>query len=172
MKLSEKMSKYGIVIALIFVIITTILMLGRNKNIVYYMKNGLENPDILQYYKEDIENVETMTNGTIKIRYYDIDLNEDGMDDKIVYIRSPLHTGSHGDSFTILLNEGSGYTKILTMAISLYYQDVELTPIGEVYIMKDKTNGFHDIKVSTDEYRFFLKYENGRYQYVRMENEL
>lgn len=167
MKLNKRIIKYGVIVIfllIIAIVVFVILGIRKNRNILYNMKDGLENADLLQYYEEDIKEVQMMSNAPITIRYFDIDLNDDGLKDKIVYITSSFHSGSHGDYFSILLNKGNDYEEILIMTLSLYHQ-YEDKVLGEVYIMKDMTNGFYDLKVKTDKNQFILKYKNGWYEY-------
>lgn len=42
-------------------------------------------------------------------------------------------------------------------------------PFGQVYILNSKTNGYHDLEIFTDETHFFLKYQNGAYQYISID---
>lgn len=134
-------------------------------NILEAMKNGMNDETLQSYYAEDIYDVKTMTNGTIDIRYYDVDLNSDKLDDKLVIIRSPLHSGTAGDKFAILLNDGKSYTEITEVSwyLSLLYQDNNYTPVGAVYVLKNETNGFRDIEIVSGDNRFILKYIDEKY---------
>ena len=167
-----KLRKKSIIIKLLIFIllliiataISTVWTREKEQNIVLKMKDGLENPEILEFYRQDIIDVKTITNSKIiDIKYYDADLNEDGFVDKIVYIRSPLHSGAHGDNLSILLNDGKSYRKIFSISIPLMCQDTDMTVIGEMYILKNKTNGFYDIRLSDGENIILLKYENDIY---------
>ena len=63
------------------------------------MSNGLENEIIRAISDNDIRDVYEMTYAKyIEIWYYETDLNDNGHDDIIVIVRSPLHSGSHGDN--------------------------------------------------------------------------
>ncbi len=143
-----------------------------NINILEYLKDGMENPAIVDYYQEGINDVMTISNSKhIAIRYYETDLNDDGMEDLIVLIMSPLHSGSHGDEFDILFNNGSSYLKnrmgytfrLLSETNNIY------APFGKIYVLQSKTNGYHDLEIFTDETHFFLKYQNGAYQYISID---
>ena len=143
-----------------------------NINILEYLKDGMENPAIVDNYQEDINDVMTISHSKhIAIRYYETDLNDDGMEDLIVVIMSPFHSGSHGDDFDILFNDGNAYLKnrmgytfrLLNGASNNY------VPFGKIYILQSKTNGYHDLEIFADGIHFFLKYENGAYQYVPIE---
>lgn len=145
---------------------------NNNVNVLEYMKDGMENSAITDYYQEDINDVMTISHSKqIAIRYYETDLNDDGMEDLIVLIMSPLHSGSHGDEFDILFNDGTsylknrmGYTFRLLSGTSNNY-----APFGEIYVLQSKTNGYHDLEIFTEETHFFLKYQNGAYQYVSID---
>ena len=141
-----------------------------NINILEYMKDGMENSSIVDYYHEDIRDVMTITSSMIEIRYYEADLNDDGMNDLIVSLISLLHSGTQGDSFQILFCNGEHYLKNrISYTFRLYYQNDDYTPIGQVYILPSKTNGYHDLEIFTDETHLFLKYQNGAYQYISID---
>lgn len=131
-------------------------------NILLDMRDGLSDADILAYYKSDIEDVEAITNGGITIDYYDVDLNEDNQMDKIVHIRSALHSGSHGDMLNILIKDGNGYREALTGTYRLFSQ-WEDDPLGEIYIMESISEGFHDIRMISDGVEIILQYEEDVY---------
>ena len=101
----------------ILICITAILFIILNKNgdkpinILVHMENGMDDPAMTAYYQQEISDVEDLTNGTIDIWYYPMDLNSDGREDRIVIISSPLHSGSSGDYLEILLNNGTSYVK-------------------------------------------------------------
>ena len=145
--------------------------IDENINILEYMKDGMENAAIVDYYQEDIYNVMTMTNSKmIEIRYYEVDLNDNGMKDLIVSFISPLHSGTQGDSFQILFCDGKHYFKNhISYTFKLYYQNRDYTPVGQVYILPNKTNGYHDLEIFTDETHFFLKYQKGAYHYIAID---
>ena len=175
MKLNKKSIIIKLLIFILLLIIATTISIvwtrGKEQNIVLKMKDGLENPEILEFYKQDIIDVETVTKGTIRIKYYDIDLNDDGLKDKIVYIASPLHSGSYGDSFNILINNGESYDRILYWTIWLcdqYYDEdgEEVIEVGELYVLPEKTNGFHNIEIFDLIFRnrSILTYVDGEYQ--------
>lgn len=140
----------------------------KNINILEYMKDGMENPAIVDYYQEDIHDVMAITNSKMmEIRYYEVDLNDDGINDLIVSLISPLHSGSQGDSFQILFGNGEYYLKNrISYTFRLYCQNADYTPIGQVHILPSKTNGYYNLEIFADGSHFFLKYQNGAYQYV------
>ena len=138
-------------------------MCGSNDNILKDWKDGFFEPTILEYYQEDITDVETLTNGSISIKYVDVDLNDDEQIDKIVFIRSPLHTGTKGDTLNILINEQGEYRLAVMGVYSLFSQEDEV--VGAIYILKNRNNNFHDIKIVEGEAEeILLYYTEGRYQ--------
>lgn len=175
-----KLSKKSIIIKLLIIILLLVIAAAigivwireKEQNIVLKMKDGLENPEILEFYKQDIIDVKTITNSKIiEIKYYDIDLNDDGLMDKLVYIESPLHSGSMGNSFNILINNGESYDRILYCTLLLwdqYYDEnwEEFEEVGELYVLPEKTNGFHNIEIFSLRFgnRLLLTYEDGKYQ--------
>lgn len=140
----------------------------RNVSMLNNVCDGMGNPEIVAYYQKEIDDVKTITNSkSINIKYCEADLNEDGRNDYIVFIRSVLHTGSHGDTFEILMNEGNSFREALSMVVPLFYQDKNMSVIGEILELNTKTNGYRDLEVmSGNDTHFFLKYDGAGYQYV------
>ncbi|WP_092454693.1 hypothetical protein [[Clostridium] fimetarium] len=140
-----------------------------DKNILPKMQDGLENSDILIYYKQDIDDVNNVTNSkSIKIWYYDIDLNDDGLVDKIVIIRSSLYSGSQGDTFDILIRKSNGTFMNASpfSVIPLYTQDNIPEKDTSVAILKARSNGFYDIEIRKpgDIKYFKLEFDGARYK--------
>lgn len=131
----------------------------------FYLNKKTEDGEIVQ---DSIDDVKAITNSkSISIKYCEADLNEDGRNDYIVFIRSVLHTGSHGDTFEILMNEGNSFREALSMVVPLFYQDKNMSVIGEILELNTKTNGYCDLEVmSGNDTHFFLKYDGAGYQYV------
>lgn len=140
-----------------------------DENILLLMTNGMEDTSIVEIYQKDIDNVEALTQGEIKIYQYEIDLNEDSQVDKIVCIQSSLHSGSHGDTVQILINENGEYREVLHDTYRLFMQDSSYKALGEIYILPSKQDGFKDIQVKTDEAKLILRYESGRYHIDQVE---
>ena len=135
-------------------------------NLLEYMKDGMEDTSITEYYASDIEQLRTiMENKSVHIRYCDCDLNDDGLPDKVVILRSSYHTGSHGDRFEILLNKGEAYVPVFEAAFGLCMQDESMTPAGEVSLLESVHEGFHDIRVCPNGNEGLLTYINGTYDY-------
>ena len=135
-------------------------------NLLEYMKDGMEDTSITEYYASDMEQIQTiMENKSVRIRYCDCDLNDDGLPDKIVILRSSYHTGSHGDWFEILLNKGETYIPVFGAAFGLCMQDESMTPAGEVSLLESVHEGFHDIRVCPNGNEGLLTYINGTYDY-------
>ena len=134
-------------------------------DIVKKMNTGLENELIRTIYANDIQDVYAMTNSKhIEIWYYETDLNDDGYNDIITIVRSPLHSGSHGDSFDIWINDGYGeYDEVSSVSVvKILADNPEYN--GKIYIANKKTNGFRNIDIKCDN-DINLMYENGKYRY-------
>lgn len=128
------------------------------------MENGLEDPVMNAYYSDEISDVEELTDGTIEIWYYPLDLNGDNREDRIVIISSPLHSGSAGDRLEILLNDGLLFEKIsVGLTVRLLAQSPQYTPIGGIYILKSSHEDFCDIEIQSES-TFLLVYQDGEYQ--------
>ena len=80
-----------------------------NRNILKHMKDGLENTAIMAVYQDGFSDMANITDEPAIVNYIDIDLNNDGQIDKIVIIRSVVHTGSRGDTFEFLLNDKGSF---------------------------------------------------------------
>lgn len=154
----------------ILICITAILFIILNKNgdkpinILDHMENGMDDPAMTAYYQQEISDVEDLTNGTIDIWYYPMDLNSDGREDRIVIISSPLHSGSSGDYLEILLNNGTSYVKgSVGLTVRLLRQSQKYVPVGGIYILQSRHEGFCDIEVQSED-AFLLVYREGSYR--------
>lgn len=120
------------------------------EDIVPKMKDGLQDLAMSKYYKTEMEAAKE-TAKSIFIRYYEVDLNDDYRKDRIVYLATVYPSGEYADSFQILLNTGDSYKKIEELPVSLftYHEDEDDYINAEmIYIMDDKSNGFHDIEIT------------------------
>ncbi|MDL2281476.1 hypothetical protein LJC10_06450 [Selenomonadales bacterium OttesenSCG-928-I06] len=162
-------------------------------NILEFMKDGMEDTVVSDFYQQDIKDVQTLTNRPIKIKYFDVDLNDDGLQDKIVIISSSLHSGSAGDAFRILINDGNSYVnscyltvRLMSHFVNSNFPSRSLEPY--VRILTEKKDGFRSlevffensiyqlqqdkigkneyIKVSNKQVTFRLEYKDGKYNYV------
>lgn len=138
----------------------------QQKNMLLHLKNGLDDSVLTAYYQQDIDDVKKFSNSDIQIEYYDVDLNGDGWKDKIVTIRSPLHSGAMGDSFQILLNDGIDNYEVIYYGIHRFYvQNSNGNEIlGVVHLLNNKTNGFYDIEIISEDSETIIQYEDGRYR--------
>jgi len=118
-------------------------------------KCGLDNPILLDYYAEEIRDVNDLTDSKcIWIDSYYADLNADGLIDALIILDSVLHSGSAGLRFEILVNNGDGtYREVFRtrMRISNFSAANEPEPIDEFFISLNSTNGFFDIYIIRDE---------------------
>lgn len=137
----------------------------KEEDIIFYMWSALGDPVIEEYYHQDIEEVKKFSNGDIEIRDYNFDLNADGVSDKIVTICSPLHSVAMGDTLQILLNDGTGnYETIFDGNYPLYTQDESRERVGNINILNNKTNGFYDIEIISEDSETIIKYADGGYR--------
>jgi len=131
-------------------------------NIVPLMLDGLENELIRMMYADDIRDVYEITYAKhIEIWYYEIDLNDNGYKDIIAIVRSPLHSGSRGDSFNIWTNNGNDeYNYILGLTARIIADDPEYS--GSIYISNENTNGFKNVHIISEN-DIKLVYQDGKY---------
>jgi hypothetical protein len=125
--------------------------------------DGFENQTIIDFYLDYINDVEQMTNSKeIFIDYATYDLNDDELNDYLVFISSPLHSGSHGDTFHVLLNKGDGsYDIIASLTVPMYDQTDRRNPV--VFVSSEKTNAYYDIILHQIDSLVILNYYNGGY---------
>ena len=125
-------------------------------------KEGLNDDVLKEYYKEDISDVMSMTEAKhIVIRYFDYDLNSDGLTDKFVIVASPIHSGSSGDSVDILINNGDGtYKNVSHYVMQILNQDT--MKISSPIYISTQANGYHDI-ILIGEKTYRLTFDGDRY---------
>lgn len=138
------------------------------RNILDFLKDGSIDPVVSGIYAKDIADATEMTNSSAIIKYVDTDLNDDGYDDKIVIIRSPLNSGSQGDKFEVLVFDVGFFETKYSGVVRLLSQDGQV--IGSLIISNKTTNGFKNIIIKTDNKDFMLKYDGDLYQYYNMDS--
>lgn len=168
MKLSKKMF-----CSMILVISMILLFFSANNqktsNYPYHIaetkkfKDGLTDSAIMEFYQEDIEELKKISDIPIEIHYCDVDLNDDGVDEKIVTIRSAYHSGSHGDYFGILGKIEDSYEGLFSCTVPLWNASDNVF-VGKVYILESMSDGYHDIEIIADGADTVLRYEEGKYQ--------
>ena len=93
------------------------------------------------------------------VRAFEIDLNDDGEKEIVGMVYSTLYLGTAGYSMFILQKQQSEYKDISILVFE---------PQKKVYILKNKTNGYHDIKLSGSNHncvQYVAKYKDGMYQW-------
>ncbi|MCH5280643.1 MAG: hypothetical protein J1E61_04175 [Lachnospiraceae bacterium] len=141
----------------------------KEANILDQMQDGMENPDLLDFYREVIEDVYEITDSKhIEIRYYEVDLNQDHKNDYIVIVRSSLTSGALGDSLDVLLNTGNSYFEADKLSVTRLL-DWRGTPIGTLAISNYTTNGCYDLKFYNDGETFYLVYDGETYCFMSEE---
>ena len=93
------------------------------------------------------------------VRAFEIDLNDDGEKEIVGMVYSTLYLGTAGYSLFILQKQQSEYKDISILVFE---------PQRKVYILKTKTNGYHDIKLSGSNHncvQYVAKYKDGMYQW-------
>lgn len=116
-------------------------------------KDGLNDDILKEYYKQDIEEVTSITTAKhIVIRYFDYDFNSDDLTDKFVIVASPLHSGLGGDTIDILINNGDGTYSDVAGYIMRILNHSTMEIVSSIYI-STPTNGYHDIKIFGEQMR-------------------
>ena len=93
------------------------------------------------------------------VRAFEVDLNDDGEKEIVGVVYSTFYLGTAGYSLFILQKQQSGYKDISILVFE---------PQRNVYILKTKTNGYHDIKLSGSNHncvQYVAKYKDGMYQW-------
>ena len=91
---------------------------------------------------------------------FEVDLNEDGINEIIGLVYSTFYWGTAGYSLFILQKQPNGYKDISTLVFE---------PQEIVDIRSEKTNGNHDIKLTGsngDNVQYVAKYKDGMYQWA------
>lgn len=91
---------------------------------------------------------------------YEVDLNDDGINEIIGFVNSTLYWGTAGYSLFILQKQPNGYKNIAYL--------LNFEPKKDFYILNTRTNGYRNIKLhgsSAHKFKpFTVKYEDGHYQ--------
>ena len=93
------------------------------------------------------------------VKAFEVDLNDDGEKEIVGMVYSTFYLGTAGYSLFILQKQHSGYKNISILVFE---------PQRKVYILKTKTNGYHDIKLSGSNHncvQYVAKYKDGMYQW-------
>ena len=93
------------------------------------------------------------------VKAFEVDLNDDGEKEIVGMVYSTLYLGTAGYSLIILQKQQSGYKDISILVFE---------PQRNVYILKNKTNGYHNIKLSGSNHncvQYVAKYKDGMYQW-------
>ena len=127
--------------------------------VLEYMGNGMGDPILREIFAEDISDVDDAIQQGIalvplSILYFDIDLNDDGRDDKIVFLESSLHHGSAGNPMCIVLNTEDGYVCdnlafITRVASNLFCGDT-VSGDNSICILNKKSDGFSIIEIISE----------------------
>ena len=91
---------------------------------------------------------------------FEVDLNEDGIKEIIGLVYSTFYWGTAGYSLFVLQKQPNGYKDISTLVFE---------PQEIVDIRSEKTNGYHDIKLTGsngDNVQYVAKYKDGMYQWA------
>jgi len=120
-----------------------------------YFKDGMNDPSIVEYFAEDIEDVREMTiSKIITIEYASVDLNSDGLLDRVVIIASSLHSGSAGDTVYIYINENDSMFKLVgNYSFQVHYQYESCFKkgtdlISPFFVSQQQKNGYKNIAVN------------------------
>lgn len=162
MKLNKKHLISAISLGLGVIMLTGFSACKVERNELDYMVNGEENSVVNEFYYSDRQDVESVSEVKMVLKYVDVDLNDDGLDDKFVIIRSPIHSGSHGDTFEILLNDNGNYEPVFNGVFRLYSQEWE--SVGTVTVLNETNNGLKNIMIKSSEEPIVIQFNGNSYQ--------
>ena len=126
-------------------------------------QNGFTSSTIIEIFLDEILDVISMTESRqILIDYATYDLNDNGLNDLVVCVRSPLHSGSLGDSMYILENSGEDhYEEIGRFKLQMYSQTESEKPV--ILVSSEKMNSFYSIIINQIDSQTILVYLGGEY---------
>jgi hypothetical protein len=145
---------------------SVIISQSYKQNTLSNMKNGMQDNIILSLYQEEIDNVYSWT-GAKEIYFwvYDCDLNDDGNNDKIVFVYSPLHGGTGGIPLDIWSSDSAGeYRRIQKGLVLRVLSGDSLWEKAGMYILPMQNNGYYNIDIVSPDYHILLKYDGTQYQ--------
>ena len=124
-------------------------------------KSGEPNANkiLFEYINQDMADIVKFANIKINdVAAYKTDLNNDGTKEIIGIVRSTVFCSKAGINLFILQKINKRYKNI-----SIIFADFDY----KIHILKNKTNGFYDIKVNNNKYLkcHVGKYQNSMYQY-------
>lgn len=162
----RQMKRLLILVITIMIFAQTALAFGTYRTLDF--SNGESEKQAGKILYEYILQEQNMTPAEIKdfariepqsVRAFEIDLNDDGEKEIVGMVYSTLYLGTAGYSLFILQKQHSGYKNISILVFE---------PQRKVYILKTKTNGYHDIKLSGSNHncvQYVAKYKDGMYQW-------
>ena len=136
--------------------------------------DGIENQAIMDYFKEEIEEINKVYNyKEVTIKYLEFDFNDDGKTDYLTCVSSAYHSGTKGDTNCILVSEDDGLREIpLILAFFFYKTDDNEYVYSYCKVPGEKTNGFYDVILydySTNQ-EVLLQYNGDRYLIDEIQN--
>jgi len=162
MKLDIRALAWMLIISVVSSVFASCAKIEANESQLEFY-DGLENQTIINIYGDDINDVYRMgVADRLFIDYAVCDLNGNNLSDLIVLIRSPIHSGSHGDLLNVLINCGDGkYEIVASYIVQMYDQISPGKPV--VFISAEKTKGFKNIILQQPDNDIVLVYTDGMY---------
>lgn len=148
-------------------LVQPVLAFGTYKKLNF--NDGKLNPQASKILYEYVLKSQNMSSAEIKdlagiepktAKAFEVDLNEDGINEIIGLVYSTFYWGTAGYSLFILQKQPNGYKDISTLVFE---------PQEIVDIRSEKTNGYHDIKLTGsngDNAQYVAKYKDGMYQWA------
>lgn len=139
-------------------------------NLLPEFKYVYKDDHLYKYYLEELFAEAGLTEEEKKasiVHQFDADLNEDGYDEKLVVLRSAVHTTEAGQTFQILKYDESSNTYIAIAEQPLLLEDLEtMLRIGEIYITGEKTGEYMNVYYRCGDMSGVFKYDETLQKYV------
>ena len=139
-------------------------------NLLPEFKYVYKEDHLYKYYLEELFAEAGLTEEEKKasiVHQFDADLNEDGYDEKLVVLRSAVHTTEAGQTFQILKYDESSNTYIAIAEQPLLLEDLEtMLRIGEIYITGEKTGEYMNVYYRCGDMSGVFKYDETLQKYV------
>ena len=139
-------------------------------NLLPEFKYVYQTDHLYKYYLDELFAEAGLTEEEKKasiVHQFDADLNEDGYDEKLVVLRSAVHTTEAGQTFQILKYDESSNTYIAIAEQPLLLEDlVTMLRIGEIYITGEKTGEYMNVYYRCGDMSGVFKYDEALGRYV------
>ena len=129
-------------------------------NIFLEMNDGLQNEVVKQLYEKEFSELRELSSSPAIVNVYEYDLNHDEINDKIVFLRSAIHSSTGGDTLQIWMSNGAEFEKVLDEIF--YLMDMDNQFVAEAYIVDNYTD-VSSIELMSDGKIWSILYDGMKY---------